>query len=86
MLALAFGLLKLFLGLLLLLHNALNHNIAELSHEFVDGGLRTNWQGVVNFEIFVSRVFVFLFEGKVNETVDHLQMIVNMLKWDKGLL
>lgn len=27
-----------------------------------------------------------MFEGKINETVDHLQMIVNMLEWDEGLL
>ena len=86
MLALAFGLLKLFLSLLLLLHNPLNHNIPKLSHESVDAGFRTNGQGIVNFEIFVSWVFVFLLEGKINETVDHFQMIVNMLKWDQGLL
>ena len=86
MFALAFGLLKLFLSLLLLLHNPLNHNIPKLSHESVDGGFRTNGQGIVNFEIFVSWVFVFLFESKINETVDHLQMIVNMLEWDEGLL
>lgn len=85
LLAFALGLLELLLGFLLFLYNPFDDDIVKLNHELVDGGLGADGERVVDFEELVSRIFVFLLQGDLDQTVDDFKVVVDVLEGDEGL-
>ena len=76
----ALGFLVFLLGFLFLFHNSLNFYIVKFCREFVNWGVRANWEGIIYFQIFFRWVEVSLGKGNVDETVHNIKGVINVPK------